>query len=161
MSVSHSVKRFVVGRRHNSRGRLMSHTDVERADAAAADAAISLAAEALAVAVAVDNDGVENDDFNKTTFLMFVAYVHFLNLFQTVVDLYSRVENIFDDFYMLNIIQKIIWPLVLFFVFCFVCMRRCFHSFDFECIQKTNIHNCNSCVDMKYNYHSICSVFIS
>ena len=39
---------------------------------------------------------------------MFIAYVHFLNLFQIVVDLYSHIENIFDDFYLLNIIQKII-----------------------------------------------------
>ena len=39
---------------------------------------------------------------------MFIIYVHFLNLFQTVVDLYSRIENSFDDFYLLNTVQKII-----------------------------------------------------
>ena len=39
---------------------------------------------------------------------MFIVYIHFLNLFQTVVDLYSHIENTFDDFYLLNIIQKII-----------------------------------------------------
>ena len=77
--VFHSVKRFAAGRRRNSRGQLMSRTDVERADAAAADAAAAdaaaadaaagaafLAAGALAVAVAVENGGVGDDDFNKT-----------------------------------------------------------------------------------------------
>ena len=39
---------------------------------------------------------------------MFIVYAHFLNLFQTVVDLYSHIENIFDDLYLLNIVQKII-----------------------------------------------------
>ena len=92
--------------------------------------------------------------------LMFVVYVYILNLFQTVVDPYSRIENIFDDLYLLNIIQKIIWSFILFFVFCFVCMCRCFHSFNFEYIRKTSIHNCNSCVDMKYNCRSICAFFI-
>ena len=69
ISVSHSVKHFVAGRRRNSHGQLMSHADVERADVAAADAAAgaaSFAAGALAVAAAVENDGVEGDDFNKT-----------------------------------------------------------------------------------------------
>ena len=75
MPVSHSVKRFAAGWRRNSRGQLMSRADVGRVDAAAADA--SFAAEALAVAVAVNNGGVGNDDFNKTIFLRFVAYVHF------------------------------------------------------------------------------------
>ena len=69
MPVFRSVKRFAVGRRRNSRGQLMSHTDVERADAAAADAAAGaafFAAGALAVAVVVENGDVESDDFNKT-----------------------------------------------------------------------------------------------
>ena len=63
------VKHFAAGWRRNSRGQLMSHADVERADAAAADAAVgaaSFAAGALAVAVAVENGGVGDDDFNKT-----------------------------------------------------------------------------------------------
>ena len=92
---------------------------------------------------------------------MSVVYVHFLDLFQTVVDLYSRIENIFDDLYLLNTVQKIIRPFVLFFAFCFVCMRRCFRSFNFKCIRKTNIHNYNSCVDMKYSCRPVCEVFIS
>ena len=86
---------------------------------------------------------------------MFIAYVYFLNLFWTVVNLYSRIENIFDDFYLLNIIQKIIQSFILFSVFCFVCMRRCFHSFNFKYIWKMSIHNCNSCVNMKCNCCSI------
>ena len=60
----HSVKHFIADRRHNSRGQLMSHADVERADAAA-DAAL-FAAGTLAVAAVVKNDDVEDDDFNKT-----------------------------------------------------------------------------------------------
>ena len=35
---------------------------------------------------------------------MFIVYIHFLNLFQTVVNSYSRIKNIFDDFYLLNIV---------------------------------------------------------
>ena len=35
---------------------------------------------------------------------MFIIYVHFLDLFQTIIDLYLHIENIFDDFYLLNII---------------------------------------------------------
>ena len=69
MSVSRSVKRFVAGRRRNFRGQLMSHADVECADAAATDAAADvafLAAGALAVAAAVKNGDVGYDDFNKT-----------------------------------------------------------------------------------------------
>ena len=69
MFVFRSVKRFAAGRRRNSRGQLMSHADVERADAAAADAAADaafFAAGALAVAAAVENGGVRGDDFNKT-----------------------------------------------------------------------------------------------
>ena len=64
MPVSRSVKRFAAGWRRNSRGQLMSRANVERADAAAD--AVSFAAGALAVAAAVKNDGVGNDDFNKT-----------------------------------------------------------------------------------------------
>ena len=55
------VKRSAAGQRCNSRGQLMSHTDVERADAVAADAAAdaaSFAAGALAVAAAVENGDV-------------------------------------------------------------------------------------------------------
>ena len=72
MFVFHFVKRFAAGRRRNSRGQLMSHTDVERADAAdaaAADAAadvVSFAAGILAVAAVVENGDMKNDDFNKT-----------------------------------------------------------------------------------------------
>ena len=63
MSVSRFVKRFATDRRRNSRDQLMSHANVERADVAVG--AASFAAGALAVAVAVENDDVENDDFNK------------------------------------------------------------------------------------------------
>ena len=35
---------------------------------------------------------------------MFVVYIQFLNLFQIVVDLYLHIENIFDNFYLLNIV---------------------------------------------------------
>ena len=69
MSVFCFVKRFVVDRRHNSRGQLMSHTDVERADVVVIDVAVgvaSFAVGAFTVAVVVKNDGVEDDDFNKT-----------------------------------------------------------------------------------------------
>ena len=47
----------------------------------------------------------------------------FLNLFQTFVDLYSCIKNIFDDFYLLNIVQKIIrlFVLILFFIL-FACV---------------------------------------
>ena len=68
MFVFHSVKHFAADRRRNSREQLMSHTDVERADAAAVDAAVSAASfatGALAVAAAVKNDDVGSDDFNK------------------------------------------------------------------------------------------------
>ena len=63
------VKHFAAGRRRNSCGQLMSHADVERADAAAADVAVGavfFATGALAVAVVVGNDDVRNDDFNKS-----------------------------------------------------------------------------------------------
>ena len=69
MFVSHFVKRFAAGRRRNSCGQLMSHADVERADAVVADAAAGVAffaAEALAVAAVVENGGVKDDDFDKT-----------------------------------------------------------------------------------------------
>ena len=115
----------------------MSYANIERADVVVVDVAIGVAffaAGVFAIAAVIDNDDVENDDFNKTIFLMFVVYVHFLNLFQIVVDSYSRIKNTFDDFYLLNFVQKIIQSFILFFVFCFVCMRRCFRSFNFECI---------------------------
>ena len=67
--VSHFVKCFAAGRRCNSRGQLIFHTNVERVDAVAADVAIgaaSFAAGTLAVAAVVENDGVKDDDFNKT-----------------------------------------------------------------------------------------------
>ena len=69
MFVSHSVKRFAADRRCNSRGQLMFHMDVERADAVAVDVAVgiaSFAAGVLAVAAVVENDGVKSDNFNKT-----------------------------------------------------------------------------------------------
>ena len=62
----------------------MFHVDVERVDVVVTDAAADAAfftARAPTVAAVVDNDGVKNDDFSKTIFLMFVVYVHFLNLF--------------------------------------------------------------------------------
>ena len=60
MFASRSVKRFAVGRRRNFRGQLMSHADVERADAAA-----SFAVGILTVAAAVKNGDVGDDDFHK------------------------------------------------------------------------------------------------
>ena len=63
------LKRFVTDRRRNFRGQLMSHMNVERADAVVADAAADaafFAAGTLAVAVAVENGDVGDDDINKT-----------------------------------------------------------------------------------------------
>ena len=74
--------------------------------------------------------------------------------------LYSRIKNTFDDVYLLNIVQKIFQSFIFIFDFCFVCMRRFVHSFNFKCIRETSIHNCNLCVDMKCNCCLICAVFI-
>ena len=64
MHVFHFVKHFAADRRCNSRDQLISHANIECADAAAG--ATSFAAGALTVAAAVENGDVGNDDFNKT-----------------------------------------------------------------------------------------------
>ena len=70
MFVFHSVKRFAADQRRNSRGQLMSCSEVERVDAVVVNAAVDvvfIVVGVLAVAV-VNNDDVKNDDFNKTIF---------------------------------------------------------------------------------------------